>query len=247
VSTPAGGAGAPSPLAGKTALVTGASRGIGRSVAERLAGAGVWVAMVSRGEEALARAAAAVGGHAIPADVSSPGAVHSLTGYLDELLGGSPDFVVNSAGAFSLGRLAEVDPAVFDEQIAVNLRAPFLLIRAFLPRMLERGSGHIVSIGSVAGRVALPGNGAYGASKFGLRGLHAVLAEEVAGSGVRATLIEPAATDTPLWDPLDLDARPDLPSRASMLRPEDVARAVLFALEQPAGVEVSSLALRASR
>ena len=113
--------------------------------------------------------------------------------------------------------------------------------------MLERGSGHVVSIGSVAGRVAFPGNGAYGASKFGLRGLHAVLAEEVGGTGVRATLIEPAATDTPLWDPLDPDARGDLPSRAAMLRPEDVARAVVYALAQPAGVEVSTLALRASR
>jgi NAD(P)-dependent dehydrogenase (short-subunit alcohol dehydrogenase family) len=234
-------------LGGRTALITGASRGIGRSIARVLAGAGAWVGLVARGEEELARAAAEVGGHAIPADVSSPAAVHSLTEYLDELLGGSPDFVVNSAGAFSLGSLAETDPASFDRHLAVNLRAPFLLIRAFLPRMLERGSGHIVSIGSVAGRIALPGNGAYGASKFGLRGLHAVLAEEVRGTGVRATLIEPAATDTSLWDPLDPDARDDLPSRASMLHSDDVARAVLFALAQPAGVEVSSIALRSSR
>lgn len=235
------------PLAGRTALVTGASRGIGRSVARLLSGAGAWVGMVARGEDELARAADEAGGHAIPADVSSPPAVHSLAAYLDDLLGDGPDIVVNSAGAFSLGRISEIDPAEFEHHLAVNLRAPFLLIRAFLPRMLARGSGHIVSIGSIAGRIALPGNGAYGASKFGLRGLHAVLAEEVAGTGVRATLLEPAATDTPLWDPLDPDSRSDLPSRASMLRPDDVARAVLYALSQPAGVEVSSIALRASR
>lgn len=208
---------------------------------------GAWVGMVARGEEDLARAAGEVGGHAIPTDVSSPSAVHALTEYLDELLGGCPDFLINSAGAFSLSSVAETDPASFDHQLSVNLKAPFLLIRAFLPQMLERRSGHIVSIGSVAGRVALPGNGAYGASKFGLRGLHEVLAEEVRGSGVRVTLVEPAATDTPLWDPLDPDSRADLPSRADMLQSDEVAQAVLYALAQPPGVEISSIALRASR
>ena len=237
----------PDALRGRTALVTGASRGIGRSITQLLVQSGVWVGMVARGEEDLAAAAREVGGHAIPTDVSSAAAVHSLTEYLDELLGGCPDFVINSAGAFSLGSLAETDPATFDHQIAVNLRAPFLLIRAFLPQMLERRSGHILSIGSVAGRTAFAGNGAYGAAKFGLRGLHEVLAEEVRGSGVRATLIEPAATDTPLWDALDPDSRSDLPSRAQMLQADEVARAVVFALAQPPGVEISSIALRSSR
>jgi hypothetical protein len=88
----------------------------------------------------------------------------------------------------------------FDRMIAVNLRAAFLLMRAFVPGMLARGRGHIVTIGSVAGRQAFPSNGAYSASKFGVRGLHAVLAAELRGTGVRATFVEPAATDTPLWD-----------------------------------------------
>ena len=110
--------------------------------------------------------------------------------------------------------------------------------------MLERGSGHIVNVGSVAGRLAIPGNGAYSASKFGLRGLHAVLAQELRGTGVRCTLVEPAATDTALWDALNPDARSDLPRRGEMLRPEDVARAVLFAVTQPRGVELSHLAIR---
>lgn len=234
-------------LRGRTALVTGASRGIGRSVARMLVAEGAWVGMVARNEDELARAADEAGGHAIPTDVSSPASVHALAGYLDELLGGCPDILVNSAGAFALSPLATTDPESFERQISVNLVAPFLLVRAFLPFMLERGSGHLVSIGSVAGRVALPGNGAYGASKFGLRGLHEVLAEEVRGTGVRCTLVEPAATDTPLWDPLDPDARSDLPSRDQMLRADEVAGAVLFALAQPAGVEISNIALRASR
>jgi NAD(P)-dependent dehydrogenase (short-subunit alcohol dehydrogenase family) len=244
--TRGGAADAGGALAGRSVLVTGASRGIGRAVAELLAAEGAWVGMVARGEAQLREAAEAVGGHAIPLDVSSAPAVHALAGYLEDQIGGTPDALVNSAGAFSIAPLAETEPEEFERQLQVNLKGPFLLIRAFLPRMLQRGSGHIVNVGSVAGRSAFPGNGAYAASKFGLRGLHEVLSEELRGTRVRATLLEPAATDTPLWDPLDPDARDDLPSRAQMLRSEDVARAVLFALTQPEGVQVSVLAMRAT-
>ncbi|HEX2093773.1 MAG TPA: SDR family oxidoreductase [Longimicrobiaceae bacterium] len=233
-------------LKGKTALVTGASRGIGLAVARELVRAGAWVGMVARTQVDLTRSAREVGGHAISADITSPSAVHGLTGYVTELLGDAPDIVVNSAGVFALAPIAKTDPDTFDRQIAVNLRGPFLLVRAFLPLMLKRRSGHIVNIGSVAGRVAFPENGAYSASKFGLRGLHEVLAQEVRGTGVRATLVEPGATDTPLWDPIDPDARPDLPSRAQMLSAEDVARAVVFAAGQPAGVEIPLIAVQAA-
>jgi NAD(P)-dependent dehydrogenase (short-subunit alcohol dehydrogenase family) len=135
---------------------------------------------------------------------------------------------------------------LFDGQIAANLRAPFLVTRAFLPLMLRRGSGHLVSIGSVAGRVAFAENGAYAASKFGLRGLHEVLLQEVRGTGVRATLVEPAATDTPLWDPIDPDSRPGFPSRAAMLRAADVARVVVFAAAQPRHVQIPFVAVEAA-
>lgn len=231
---------------GKTALVTGASRGIGLAAARALRAEGAWVGMVARGEDALARAATETGSHAIRGDVSTPEGVHSLATYVDELLDDAPDLVVSAAGAFSLARLHQAEPEDFDRQIAANLRGPFLLVRAFLPAMLRRGTGHFIHVGSVAGRMAFPENGAYSASKFGLRGLHEVLLQEIRGTGVRATLVEPAATDTPLWDPIDPDARPDLPSRASMLRPEDVARAVLFAAQQPPSVQISSIAVQAT-
>lgn len=233
-------------LQGQTALVTGASRGIGRAVCEALVEAGCWVGMVARGEDGLRAAAAESGGHPIPADVSQAGAVHALAGYLTELLGDPPDLVVNAAGSFALAPFTATDPDLFDAQIAANLRAPFLVSRAFLPGMLERGSGHLVHIGSVAGRVPLPGNAAYAAAKFGLRGMHEVMVQELRGTGVRATLIEPSATDTSLWDALNPDGQDDIPSRAEMLRPEAVAEAVLWSATRPSGVSVSSVAVESS-
>jgi len=233
-------------LAGKTAVVTGASRGIGLAVARELARAGAWVGMVARSPGPLAEAAREAGGHAISADVSTAAGVHAVATYVGELLGDAPDLLVSCAGAFSLAPLAETDPADFDRLLAVNLRGPFLLVRAFLPAMLRRGSGHLIHLGSVAGRVPFPENGAYAASKFGLRGMHEVLLQEVRGTGVRATLVEPAATDTPLWDAVDLESRPGLPPRAAMLRPDDVARAVLFAAAQPRHVQVPHVAVEAA-
>lgn len=233
-------------LHGRIALVTGASRGIGLAVARQCAEAGARVGMVARTEAVLRAAAEAVGGHAIPADIASPAGVQHLAAAVTDRWGRVPDLLINCAGVFSLAPLADTEPAEFERHLAVNLRGPFLLMRAFLAGMLSRGTGHIINVGSVAGRLALPGNAGYGASKFGLRGLHEVLAEEVRGTGVRATLIEPSATDTPLWDGLDPDNRTDLPSRAQMLRPEDVARTVLFAATQPLNVEISLLAVRAA-
>jgi NADP-dependent 3-hydroxy acid dehydrogenase YdfG len=100
-----------------------------------------------------------------------------------------------------------------------------------------------VTIGSIADHSALAGNAAYGASKRGLRGLHEVLALECAGSGVRTTLISPSATDTPLWDPIDPDRREGLPKRSEMLRPKQVAEAVVFAVSQSKGESINEIRL----
>jgi NADP-dependent 3-hydroxy acid dehydrogenase YdfG len=228
-------------LRGRTALVAGASRGIGLRVAERLADAGAHVVGLGRSEVPLRALAARTGGGATIVDLADDVAVWDAMDRLVEELGGPPDMVVNAAGVFGLAPLARETVTAFDLELRVNLRAPFLVVRALLPAMLERGSGLIVNVGSVAGRRAFPANGAYSASKFGLRGMHEVLLEELRGTGVRATLIEPAATDTELWDALDPDADPTLPSRADMLRPEDVAEAVVFVATRPAHVRVPLL------
>lgn len=218
-------------LAGRTAVVTGASRGIGRAIARRLAAGGARVALVARSSGALDEAALETGGLALACDVADASAVAALAGRLRAAWrAAAPDIIVNAAGAFALAPVADTDPEQFDRHIAVNLRGPFLMIRTFLPAMLERTSGHVVSVGSIAGRQAFPENGAYSASKFGLRGLHSVLELELKGTGVRCTLVEPAATDTPLWDAIDRSRHQGLPAQSSMLDAEAVADAVVFAV-----------------
>lgn len=152
-----------------------------------------------------------------------------------------PDFLINVAGAFILSPIEKTDPTTFDDMMALNVGATFKLIHAVLPNMRERGSGHIVTVGSIADHVAFPENGAYAASKYAVRGLHEVLREELRGSSIRATLISPAAVDTPIWDAIG--DRPGLPLRSAMLRPEAVADAILYALTRPDGVSIDEIRL----
>ncbi len=228
-------------------MVTGASRGIGRAIALVLAGAGARVTLVARGVQALHDLANHIGAlaHAMPCDLGDTASVTALAAQFraDEQ---APDILVNNAGLFPLGALDETDPVLFEQTVRLNLVAPFYLLRALLPVMKAKRAGHVVTIGSVADRTVFPGNGAYSASKFGQRAMHEVLLQELRGSGLRGTLISPAATDTPIWDPIDPDNRPGFPTRASMLRASDVADAVLWAVTRPSHVNVDELRLSSS-
>jgi NADP-dependent 3-hydroxy acid dehydrogenase YdfG len=226
-------------------VLTGAAGGVGRAVAERLAGAGARLVLIGRRAEPLAELAAELAAEALAGDLTDRAFVTSVPAVLERVWGEPAEVLINNAGAFELRPLVETQPEAFRRVLAVNLQAAFELTHALLPPMLARGTGHVVNVGSVAGRVAFPGNAAYSASKFGLLGLHRVLVEELRGTGVKASWIEPAAVDTPLWDPLDPDSRPDLPGRADMLKPEAVAEAVYFAVAQPREVNIEEIAIRA--
>lgn len=249
----------------RTALVTGATGGIGEAVARRLAADGLLVYAGGRRREVLERLAAEVGGVAVPFDVTEEGDVERARGVVEgspadgRMEGEGPaerraeaeqgagevpprlDVLVNAAGVFGLAPVVETGAELLARNLAVNLAGAIHVTRAFLPGMLAAGSGLVINVGSVAGWRAFPENAAYSASKFGLRGFHDVLLEELRGTGVRACLLEPGAVDTPIWDPLDPDAAPHLPDRAQMLRPADVARAAAFVAGLPSTVAVPLL------
>jgi NADP-dependent 3-hydroxy acid dehydrogenase YdfG len=127
--------------------------------------------------------------------------------------------------------------------VITNLTSAFLFAHAVVPKMVARGRGHLVTIGSVSDHIAFPGSTAYAASKFGVRGMHEVIRQETAKSGVRTTLISPGPVDTDIWDAVDPDAKPGFTKRKDMMRAEDVAAAVLYAVTQPAHVAVTEIRL----
>lgn len=225
-------------LAGGVVVVTGASRGIGAATAAAFAAAGARVVRIAR--------TLVAGWHDdvldLPADLTDPVQVdRAARRVLDEV--GVPAVVVSNAGAFLLRPFEATEVADLGEQLAANLRAPFAVARAFLPAMREAGDGCFIHIGSVADHRGFPENAAYAASKYGLRGLHETLIEEYRGTGVRLSLVSPGPTDTAAWDPVDPDTREGFTPRTRMLRPADVADAILFVATRPPRVHVDWMRL----
>ena len=226
------------PLTGKVALVTGASRGIGLAVASGLRAAGAHVVRLARSLPD----SSGDGQTDLRCDVSDAGQVErAVSTVLKDLR--VPDLVVNNAGVFLVKSLEETSVSDFAQAVSVNLVGPFLVARALVPHLVKRGSGHVVTIGSVSDHVAFPGSSAYAASKYGVRGMHEVIAAEVARTGVRTTLVSPGPVDTDIWDPIDPDTRPGFTRRKDMMRPEDVAEAVLFAVTRPARTAITEIRL----
>lgn len=223
-------------LAGKLAVVSGASRGIGLAVAEALHGAGAHVVRLARS----LNDATTDRQTDLRCDVADPGAVtRTVARVLGEL--GIPHILVNNAGVFFIKPAQEIEPEEFERTLTVNLTGAFLLARALLPQMIRRGSGHLVTIGSVSDHVAYSGSAAYAASKYGLRGLHEVLRVELSRTGVRTTLVSPGPVNTDIWDPIDPDSKPGFTKRSAMLCAEDVAAAALYAVMQPPRVDVTEI------
>jgi NADP-dependent 3-hydroxy acid dehydrogenase YdfG len=234
-----------SALSGRTAVVTGASRGIGAGIASALAEQGARVVIIARNEAKLKERAQSIE-RAIPiaCDITNPAGVERATKRIASELGGAPDILVNNAGIFGVSTVEETEPQFFIDTINTNLVAPFLFLRSFLGDMKKKGKGHVVTIGSVADRTIYTGNAAYSAAKFGSRAIHEVLRAELRGTGVRATLVSPAATDTEIWNTVTVTDPAGKPhDKRPMLDPADVVSAVMFALTQPDRVNIDELRL----
>jgi 3-oxoacyl-[acyl-carrier protein] reductase len=240
-STPA------SSLAGRTALVTGASRGIGRSIAFRLAQLGARLLLVARDQDALARVQQelvqdsthlATAAQALPCDLTSASEIEALASRIHAA--GGCDILINAAGIGRIGApMHEMPVEDFDAVFATNVRAPFLLMRAVIPRMTARGGGDIVNISSLAGQGPLANGAAYAASKWALNGLSYSAAEELRSHGIRVSVVAPGSVNT--------DFGRGGKDRAKMLQPEDVAAAVAMLVTQPLHAFISEVRMRPTR
>jgi len=218
----------------RTAVVTGASRGIGRAIALRLA-RDYDVVATARDRGALDDLAAQIqsaGGRCTPLalDLREPGAIARTLVALDA------DVLVNNAGVLHKKPFLELSPAEWHEMVDVNFNALYHVTRAVLPGMVARGRGHVVVIGSIAGRSAFVGGSCYAATKHAVMGLTESLMLEVRHSGVKVSVINPGSVATDLFG---AEADPTW-----MLRPDDVAESVAHVLATPAGVLVHRLEVR---
>lgn len=241
------------PLAGQTAVVTGASSGIGEAVARELASAGAAVILGARREERLAALVEEIeagGGRARfrVTDVTDPRAVEAL-GSLAVEETGRLDIWVNNAGVMPLSPLEELRVRDWERMVDVNIKGVLYGLAACLPVMLARERGHIVNVGSVAGRRPFPGGTVYSATKFAVRSLTAGIQLELsAARGIRVTDVQPGVVDTELMDHIPGEERredfEDRWAERRKLRPGDVAAAVRFAVTSPEHVNVNEILVR---
>lgn len=230
-------------LEGETAIVTGASRGIGRAVALVLARAGARLVLAARSSdelletvrEAEAYSTVAIG---VPTDVASRAAVDALVARAVEATG-RVDIVVNNAGVFLWKALANLDEDEWDRILDTNLKASYLLIHAALPYLMKGGRGRIVNVASIHGTVGDANVVAHCAAKFGLIGLTKALARELREAGVTVNAVCPGSTENRLRETLDV--RRQFPLKEK-LTGRDVAEAVLF-LVSPAASAISGTIL----
>jgi NAD(P)-dependent dehydrogenase (short-subunit alcohol dehydrogenase family) len=233
-------------LQGKVAVITGAGRGIGRAIAHRFANDGARLALVARTNteiDAVASEIAAKGGTAIaiPTDVTTEADVNAMISRtVDEL--GPIDILVNNAGAILLRPLVNTSLDEWKEIMNVNLLGAFLCARGVLASMMERRTGRIINIGSLAGRRGYPEQGAYCVSKHGLCGLTKVLAIEGQPYGIRVNMVSPGGVVTTLTE--GLRASRGKTQDKDWMTPEEVADGVYYVATQDGPATTDELVLR---
>lgn len=224
------------------AVITGGTKGIGRAIADLLASKGIDIFVCARSEEDLAEMKTTIEAdnnvkvHTAVVDMSQKKEVQS---YADSILKEvvHVDILINNAGMFIPGALAEEKDGALEQMINTNLYSAYHLTRVLLPGMIENGHGHIFNMCSIASKIAYPNGGSYSISKFALLGFSKVLREEMKENGIKVTSILPGATWSNSWAGVDLP-------KERLMEAEDIAIAVWGALQMSASAVVEEIVLR---
>ena len=240
-------------LSGKAVAITGASSGIGEATALACAKAGAAVALAARRTDRIDALAARIDGEggraiAIPTDVGEEQQARAFVERANAELG-RLDVLVNNAGVMLLGPIQGAPTEEWRRMLHANVFGVLYCTHAALPLMRAQGAGDIVNVSSVAGRVASFGAGVYNLTKHGIGAFSESLRQELTGSGVRVTLIEPGAVATELRDqnrPEIVELLKQRMGDTTPLRSEDIANAILYALGQPPQVSINELLVRPS-
>ena len=222
-------------LDGKVAVVTGASKGIGKAIASAFAAAGAKVVLAARTRETLEQVAAdlresGAEAMAVPTDVTDAAAVQRLIEKTLEVYE-RVDILVNNAGVGYFGPVIDFAPDDWDAVLNSNLKAVYLCAKSVLPQMFSQGGGQIINVLSIAAKVAFEASAAYCAAKAGALALTKVLAAEVRQQNIRVTAVLPGSVHTPFWEDV-----PEPPDFEQMLKPEHVAGTVISVCQQPLGM-----------
>ncbi|MDY0394491.1 SDR family oxidoreductase [Virgibacillus halophilus] len=230
-------------LEGKTAIVTGASSGIGKAIAEKLASEGVQVVLAARRLESLQELENTINQQsngkalAVKTDIGKQADVDNLIKRTNEAFG-ETDVLVNCAGQMLAGAVRSGEVKQWEQMIDVNIKGVLYGVHAVLPAMLEKSAGHIINIASVSGFEVTKTSTVYSATKFAVRAISAGLEKELAKTGVRMTNISPGMVDT------RLSGSSSWGNGRKKLEAEDIANAVVYALTQPDYVNVNEITVR---
>lgn len=235
-------------LRARVALVTGASKGIGRATALRLAQDGANMVIAATSNDLLEKVKGELEGLgaesiAVRCDVTHLSECEDL---VQQALSrfGHIDILVNNAGVGFSGKIVDSDPKEAEQMVKVNILGVYYMTRLVLPSMIEQGRGDIVNIGSVAGLKYSPNFAIYSATKFAVRAFSEALRNEVQGHNIRVTLVHPGMTRTAFFDSFTKGGSPVPIDKGEILRPEHIADAIHLALTRPDGSALNEMTVR---